>query len=162
MLNRLPRRSTLETRRRRMRAAALVCAVLWTGGPAWAFKVEAGPDWDLRVDTSVRYNAGLRVEAIDPALGNNHNYDETDYRFRRNRLVMNRLDLLSEFDASYRSRFGARLSLAGWADAAYDGNARTNPGELAPGLPYSAIGSYNGNAYSSQVKRYYRGPSGAS
>ena len=140
--------------------AAAACAALGAGTPSWAAKIEVGdPAWEIRLDTSLRYNAGVRVEAIDPAFGNSPNYDETDYRFGRGRLVMNRLDLLSELDVSYGGRYGLRVSAAGWADLAYDGKARTNPGELAPGLPYSAIGSYNGNEYSSAVKRYYKGPS---
>ena len=60
----------------------------------------AGPGLGLRLDTSVRYNAGVRAEKIDPALGNSPNFDETDYRFGRGRRVMNRLDLLSEPDVS--------------------------------------------------------------
>ena len=155
-----PRRPRHRSGRRPL-SMALACAAIGAAAPAVAVKFELpDPAWELRFDTSVRYNAGVRVESIDPALGNSPNYDETDYRFERGRLVMNRLDLLGELDLAYRGRFGARLSAAGWFDAAYDDKVRTNPGELFPGLPYSAIGSYNGNTYSSSVQRYYRGPSG--
>jgi hypothetical protein len=135
-------------------AAALAACL-----PVRAFEFDTDPAWSVRLDTSVRYNLGVRTERIDPALGNSPNYDETDWRFRRGQLVTNRIDLLSEFDVAYASRFGARLSAAAWVDFAYDGRARTNPGELFPGLPYSAIGSYENNEYSPSVKRFSRGPS---
>ena len=55
--------------------------------------------WTPRFATTL----GLRIEKIDPALGNSPNYDETDYRFGRGKVMMNRLDLLSEFDVAYRA-----------------------------------------------------------
>ena len=144
----------------RLNAIAVACAIV-ASAPAHAARIETGnPDLGVRLDTSLRYNLGVRTERIDPALGNSPNYDETDYSFKRGQLMMNRLDLLSELDVSWSSRFGGRLSAAGWFDAAYKDKVRTNPGELFPGLSYASIGSYNSNDYSSSVKRYYRGPSG--
>jgi hypothetical protein len=70
--------------------------------------------------------------------------------------MMNRLDLFSEFDLTYKGKFGVRMSGAGWRDQAYhDQKAHTNPGFLAPGLPYSAVGNYIGNKYSSTTSRYH-------
>lgn len=142
-------------------AAACTCGAVLASPPAHAVRIDTGnPELELRLDTSLRYNLGVRTERIDPALGNSPNYDETDYSFKRGQVMMNRIDLLSELDASWNNRFGLRVSAAAWADFAYDGKARTNPGEVFPGLPYSAIGSYADNGYSSSVKRFYKGPSG--
>src|SRR6185369_5267432 len=45
---------------------------------------------------------------------------------------------------------------AAWHDQAYhSGMAVTNPGFLAPGLPYSAVGNYINNEYSAETKRFH-------
>lgn len=143
-----------------LNALAVACAIA-ASASAHAARIETGnPELEVRLDTSVRYNLGVRTERIDPAFGNNPNYDETDYSVKRSGLVMNRLDLLSELDANWNNRFGGRLSAAGWYDAAFKNHVETNPGEVFPGLSYSSIGSYNNNEFSSSVKRYYGGPSG--
>jgi hypothetical protein len=145
---------------RRTRLAASItgmlagCAVLPS---ALAFDIDSGnSDVKIRFDNQVRYALGVRGESINPAFGNSPTYDETEYKFDKNKVMMNRLDLLSEFDVVYQNKFGARVSASGWYDQAYhDGKAVTNPGQLAPGLPYSAIGNYIGNNYSSTTKRYH-------
>ncbi len=125
--------------------------------PAAAFEFETGnPDVAVRLDTQVRYALGVRGEGINPAFGNSPTYDETEYRFGKNKLMMNRLDVLSEFDAVYKGKYGFRMSAAAWHDQAYSsGKAVTNPGFLAPGLPFSAIGNYVNNEYSSTTKRFH-------
>ncbi len=121
----------------------------------------ADPDLSLRWDTSLRYGLGWRAQGIDPVFGGDPNFDETEYRFRRGQLMMNRLDLLTEFDLAYRRRFGVRLSAAGWYDAAYSGGPRAHPGSIdasgtgaGPFVPYAQLGSYSGNHYSHYTSRY--------
>jgi len=145
-------------RRTRLSAAAGLVAGCAFASPAGAFEIDTpNPDIKLRLDTQVRYALGVRGEKINPAFGNSPTYDETEHRFdKRGKVMMNRLDLLSEFDAVYKGKFGGRVSAAGWYDHAYrDRRAHTNPGFLAPGLPYSAIGNYIDNEYSSTTKRYH-------
>lgn len=137
--------------------AVLLC------GHAQAFEINSGnPDLDIRWDNTVRYNLGIRGESLDSNIGNSATNQLSDYRFRRaGDVVGNRIDLLSEFDLTYKKNTGFRVSGSAWYDAAYSGKAKFNPGiEPVSGLPYSQIGSYTNNQYSSYTKRYYAGPSG--
>jgi hypothetical protein len=123
-----------------------------------AFEIETpNPDIQMRLDTQVRYALGVRGERINPAFGNSPAFDETEYRFdKRGKVMMNRLDVLPEFDVDYKGKLGARVSAAAWYDHAYhDRKAHTNPGMLAPGVPFSTIGSYIDNDYSSTTKRFH-------
>jgi hypothetical protein len=144
---------------RRTRLSAAVAALVgYALAPhATAIELETGnPDLKIRWDNQVRYGVGVRGEAINPAFGNSPTYDETEYRFQKNKVMMNRLDLLTEVDAVYQNKYGFRMSAAAWHDHAYhDRKSHTNPGFLAPGLPYSAIGNYIGNNYSNTTKRYH-------
>jgi hypothetical protein len=156
----MKRSTPLHHRARRTRlatalATALAGCVLVPR--ALAFEIDTGnSDAKVRWDTQVRYSLGVRGEDVNPAFGNSPTYDETEYRFTRHKVMMNRLDLLTEFDAVWRNRYGARLSAAAWHDEAYrDRKSHTNPGFLAPGLPYSAIGNYIGNNYSHTTSRYH-------
>ena len=127
---------------------------------AGAFELATGnTDLKIRFDNQIRYAVGLRGEKINNAFGNSPTFDETEYRAGRGDVMMNRLDLLSELDAVYKGKYGFRLSGAAWRDQAYhDRTSQTNPGLLAPGLPYSAIGNYVGNQYSATTNRFsYQG-----
>lgn len=147
------------------RLAAVLACTAFTAPLAQAFVVDTGnTDVELRWDNALRYSLGWRAEGIDPAFGNDPTYDETEYRFGRGQLMTNRFDLLSEVDLVYQRRFGARVSAAGWFDAAYGNSAKTNPGLIdssgvvpGPSVPYSQIGNYDGNAYSSYTRRYTAG-----
>lgn len=112
-------------------AAATLLALL-QAGTAQAFQLDTGDaDLKLRWDTTVKYSAAMRLKQRSPGLSstvigptgvvgaNNLNQDDGDNNFGRG-LVSNRLDLLSELDASF-GNFGARLSGAGWYDAVYNG-----------------------------------------
>jgi len=131
-------------------AAALVLA--WAGG-ASAFEIETDdPDVKMRWDNTVRYTTGVRIEDQDSRLMRNFVYDEGDSKFKRGDIVTNRIDLLSEFDVSYRGKFGARVTGAAWYDQAYD-----NPSVTAPTGTATA---YRNNEYNDTVKRFVNGPSG--
>ena len=134
-------------------AAALAVAL---PGVAPAFEVPTDiPELAIRFDNTVRANYGLRVESRDSKIGNSALSDEGDYSVDRGHAVAERIDLLSELDLVYRKRYGLRVSGAGWYDAAYGSQSRSNPNP-----PLSGIPSYIGNEYSSTTKRFYRGPSG--
>jgi hypothetical protein len=132
-------------------AAALLCATA-----AQAFEFDTGnPDLTVRWDNTLRLNYGVRVEGRDQKIGNSALADEGDYSFDRGDAVAKRLDVLSELDIVYRKNFGARVSAAGWYDAAYGDTSRGNPNAPLAGIP-----SYVNNQYSNTVKRFYAGPSG--
>nr|WP_315184730.1 DUF1302 family protein [uncultured Albidiferax sp.] len=143
-----------DSSRRSPSLTAISIAILaWSGG-AHAIEIDTGnPDLSLRADTTVRYNLGVRTDKQDSRILNNSTYDESDGKFGRGDIVTNRLDLLGEFDLTYKKQFGARVSAAAWNDQAYhDTSVRTT----VPGFS----SSYNGNQYNNSVKRYVRGPSG--
>ena len=83
------------------------------------------PDFKLRWDNTVKYSAAWRVNKQDTALLSSANQDDGDRNFSRG-VISNRLDLLTELDASYKN-FGARISGAAWLDGAYLGR-NDNPG----------------------------------
>jgi len=104
---------------------------------AHALEFDTGnPDFKLRWDNTVKYSAAARLGKRSAGLAqttfgptgvvgpNNLNQDDGDNNFSRG-LVSNRLDLLSEMDATY-GNFGARISAAAWYDAVYNrGNQNT-------------------------------------
>lgn len=104
----------------RMRGVTLALLPLLTAASAHAFEIESGnPDLRLRWDNTVKYSAGVRVKEQSPALigGVSPNKDDGDRNFGKGP-ISNRLDLLSEFDATY-GNFGARVSGAAWYDSIY-------------------------------------------
>jgi hypothetical protein len=113
-------------------ALSLVAAGL--APSAMAFKLEAGdPDLQMRWDNTVKYSAAYRLRnpsarltAGDPPAASQPGFaapgpqlDDGDRNFDRG-VVSNRVDLLSEFDLTYR-QWGARVSGAGWYDTVYNG-----------------------------------------
>ena len=135
--------------------AAAVTAAL-SAGAARAFDFDTGnPDLAVRWDNTVRYNLARRVEARDPKIGNSAVSDEGTYSFDRNDTVANRLDLLTELDVVYKNRMGMRLSGAGWYDAAYGDQSKSNPNPPLVNIP-----SYANHQYSEYTKKYYQGPAG--
>src|SRR4051812_13193758 len=102
----MKRFQTIQPPARLTRLSAAVAAVL--AGCAFvpmagAMELETGnPDLAVRWDNQIRYAIGVRGESINPAFGNNPTFDETEYKFGKNKVMMNRLDLLSEFDLSYQ------------------------------------------------------------
>src|SRR5690349_17690066 len=109
----MKRSTPLHHRARRTRlATALATAVAGCVlvPRALAVEIDTGnTDAKVRWDTQVRYSLGVRGEDVNPAFGNSPTYDETEYRFTKHKVMMNRLDLLTEFDAVWRNRYGARL-----------------------------------------------------
>ncbi|MDB5748307.1 MAG: hypothetical protein JWP72_3155 [Massilia sp.] len=129
-------------------AAALVCAF-----PALAGEIVlANPDIKMRLDATVRYTGGVRMEEQDQRLLRNYIYDEGDSKFDKHDMVTNRIDLLTEFDVSWRSKLGARVSAAAWYDNAYDDHSVRSPAGF--------LTAYRNAEYNNEVQRYVNGPSG--
>lgn len=134
--------------------AFAVAALLGHIGNACAFNIDTGnDDVEIRWDNTVRYNIAQRVKGRDSLIGNNLVSNQGTYSFDKGDVVTNRLDLLSEFDFSYRKQYGFRISGAAWYDAAYDGKARTNP-------KYANFNTYRTGNYSSYTDDLYAGPKG--
>lgn len=125
-----------RTPRHALQASALALAagaVL----PVQAFEVDTGgSDFKLRWDNTVKYSTAARLAKRSDGLSrtafgptgivgpNNLNQDDGDNNFSRG-IVSNRVDLLSELDASYGD-LGGRISAAAWYDAVYNrGNQNT-------------------------------------
>ena len=113
-------------------------------------------DLKTRWDNSLRYTWGMRMQARDSRIANNAAYDQGDALFDRYDTIANRLDWLSEFDLSYRERYGLRVTAAAWDDEAYGSHGRSNPDALGSG---AAPTSYENNKFTPYVRRYYHGPS---
>jgi hypothetical protein len=137
-----------------LRAVAAAALLAGSAGAVHAMPIATdNGDLEMRLDTQVRYNLGVRLEQRDPKIGSNANFDESDFKFDRGDLINNRLDVYTEFDLSYRQQAGFRISGAAWADAAYDSNVRSNPA-------FASRTSYSGDRYTAFTDRFYRGPSG--
>ena len=95
--------------------------------PALAFELTTGEDVKLRWDTTAKYSTAWRLDNRSAALTADPNSDDGDRNFSPG-LVSNRVDLLSEFDFSYRE-MGARVSGAAWYDLVYhQTNDNDSPG----------------------------------
>lgn len=108
-------------------AAALT--VLLSGQTAYGFMIDTGlTDTSLRWDNTVKYTAGVRVKGRNPSLLANPNADDGNQNFNAGSMMLNRIDLFSELDASYK-KFGVRFSGAGWYDQVYNQkNDNASPG----------------------------------
>lgn len=102
-----------------MPAVAVALLASMNAAPVGAFGIETGnSDIRMRWDNTIKYSAGWRLESRSDALTNDINQDDGNRNFDPG-LISNRLDLLSEFDFSYKNRYGFRLSAAGWYDDVY-------------------------------------------
>jgi hypothetical protein len=135
---------------------AVLLVLAGAGQQALALELDAGPDWAVRFDNTVTYNLGVRARQIDDKIGNNPVFAESDYSAKRGGVVTNRVNDLVEFDAQNKSGWGGRLSASLFKDFAFHDDVRTNPGQLAPATPYSALGAYTNNQFSGYTKRYYK------
>lgn len=135
--------------------SAVVIAVLTAlSQSAMAMTIDTGPgDFKLRWDNTVKY--GLAYRLRDPsqevaASSANPNFDAGDLAFNRG-IINNRIDLLSELDASYRG-FGARVSAAGWYDAVYRQSSNDYPAGGAPNTLSALSGGAN-NVFTPAARR---------
>ncbi|RJG01373.1 DUF1302 domain-containing protein [Noviherbaspirillum sedimenti] len=149
------KRKTLQRagvrRRHAVSLTAAIAGIFGVAGNAAAFQFDTNEDWQVRWDNTVSYNLGFRAKSIDPGIGNNPVFSESDYKFPKSGdVVTNRIANLTEFDAVFKRNFGARLSASMWKDFAYNNeNVANNPAN-------SALGSYSSGKYSSFTRRYYK------
>lgn len=109
--------------------AAAVLAQFSLSPQAWALELETNsPDIKVRWDNTLKHSSALRMKDASSVLVNNPpasiNQDDGDRNFGKG-LISNRLDLLSELDASYRN-FGMRISGAAWNDDVYNKSTDNN------------------------------------
>lgn len=148
----------------RIRTASVAAALSAIGAaPAWGIEFDTGnPDVLLRWDNTVRYNLGWRLEDINPHFANAFGSDETELRFKKHDLIVNRLDLLSELDYSVRNDYGFRVSAAAWSEHAYPDTTRTSDRINSIFTGSQAVPSSYGPSgrYSNYARRYVTGDSG--
>lgn len=148
--------SGFNKQRARLIAGAIALLAASQTAPAVAFEIDTGnPDLRIRFDNTIRYNLGMRLESPDARITGVANNDESDLMFDRGDIVMNRLDLLSEFDVRYQDRAGIRLSGSFWYDNAYSDLDTRTDGRLT-----NHVSNYTYGRLNNAGKRYYRGPSG--
>jgi hypothetical protein len=112
----------------------LLALCLAQGAPA--AEIDAGPDVQIRWDTTIRTTLGLRTEPADAALLKNPNADDGDRAFAPG-LISERADVLSELDIRLPDTrlgdVGIDASADGWFDAAYHQNtANRSPSSFNP------------------------------
>lgn len=125
----------------RLRLTCIVSAVV-LATQAEALEIDTGnPDFSLRWDNTLRYGAAFRLKDQNPALLRNANADDGNRNFNKG-LISHRVDILSELDAVYNKRFGARLSVAGWYDSVYN-TENDNPGFAGGAFPNQTSVPFN-------------------
>ncbi|WP_417223069.1 DUF1302 domain-containing protein [Amphritea sp.] len=102
------------------RPTVLACAILACTTQVHAFQIDTGDsELKLRWDNTVKYTTAFRLKDQSPGLNTSHddNQDDGDQNFDKG-LISNRVDLLTEFDGSYKN-LGFRVSGAAWYDDVY-------------------------------------------
>lgn len=139
-------------------AAATTTTLMALTLSAQAIEIPTGnEDLSLRWDNTLRYNLAARTQRQDAALIGNPNFDDGDRNFAKNALVANRLDLLSEFDLTFRKSMGLRVSAAGWYDDAY---RKTSGDNASVATSNHLVGGVQSLGYNDYVRRFYKGASG--
>lgn len=143
------------TRARTPRLSASALAVMASMlTPVWAASIDTGvPELKVRWDNTFKYGAGFRLK--DPsqtvaASAEQPNVDAGDLAFNRG-LINNRIDILSELDASYRN-VGMRVSGAAWYDDVYRQSSNDYPAGGAPNTLSAAAGGPN-NVFTPKTRR---------
>ena len=136
--------------------AVSTVSVLGLCGTAAAFEFNTGnDDIKLRWDNTLRYTLAQRVKGQNQNILNSPNNDDGDRNFNVG-IVSNRLDLLSELDFSYKSKYGVRVSGAGWYDQRYsdhlDNTSTSTSNHLVNGVSTQGFSNY--------VDRKFAGPNG--
>ncbi|HSW06746.1 DUF1302 domain-containing protein [Aquabacterium sp.] len=115
----LPLRNTRCTPLRHALALAAVAALAQPAGAAELINTD---DLSLRWDNSIKYTLGARTTKPSSFYTANLNTNDGDAAFPDKRdIVTNRLDLLSEFDLTFKDKAssGLRISAAAWYDHVY-------------------------------------------
>jgi hypothetical protein len=121
-------RGSHRSRRGRIARTVIASAAVLGCGAAQAFEIETDtPDLKLRWDNTFKYSNAFRTKDRSDRIMADFRTDDGDQNFSKG-LISNRIDLLTEFDASYKN-LGARLSGAAWYDTVY--NKRNDNGSPA-------------------------------
>jgi hypothetical protein len=132
--------------------AAVAALLLGLAARAGARDVDTGVDGlALRFDATLRYNLGLRTDAIDPKMSASPVFTAGENSVAQGRFSANRLDLLGELDLAWRERHGARVSAAGWYDHAYQDATVTRSAAI------TTPGTYVDDELSEYTRHRYRG-----
>lgn len=127
-------------------------AMLGVASTAQAFDIDVGNDnVTVNLTVDMRYSVGVRAEKMNPAIGNNPMYDQSEYRYpNTGDVVTNRIDVTPQITLGYNpesgpvSAFGIRSSAYAFRDVAYNsGKEYCRPGSAPPGLP-PALGGNDG------------------
>lgn len=131
-------------------------ALLLASQHAGAFRFDTSDDLLIRWDNTVKVNVMSRVAKQDkdvftPRAGAGWQLaDDADLSVDRSGggLVSTRLDLLSEFDLTWKDNFGFRVSAAGWYDPQYRDSNNDHPRDrpLSWANPGVDVGSYSDEA----------------
>ncbi len=145
-------RSKVSRRGRGCFGALLICPCV-----GWAFDIPTDvPDLNLKWDNTVKYSGAYRLhdpsaKLTSPAENtSNPNQDDGDRNFNRG-VISNRIDLLSEFDATYRN-YGLRLTGAAWYDSVYNTH-NDNPGFAGGAYPNQT--STPANQFTSRTRQIH-------
>ena len=134
-----------------LKALTLAVAAVCTAGTAHAFKVDAGPDWDMQFDNTVQWTMGWRAQSLESKIGNGPFFQAGDYKFQhKGDMVTNRVQDLIEFQGTYQQNMGFRMSASVWKDFNYTDHVAQNPA-------YAAAGShvYTNDTYTNATKHYF-------
>ena len=107
--------------RNRLAPSTIALALAAAGQTACAVELANNDSYTIRWDNSVKYTLGARTASPSSFYLDNPNSNDGDGAFKKGDLVTNRVDLLSEFDLTFKdaANSGLRVSAAGWYDAVY-------------------------------------------
>lgn len=133
---------------------AVSAGLLTLSGAARATELAtSNEDLKIRWDNTVKYSLINRLNDQSKTILASPNNDDGDRNFDQG-IVSSRLDLLSEFDVTYKDYYGFRVSGQGWYDYAYHSSRHfdnKNPGTSnhldSNGQPAIGLSNY--------AKRYY-------
>jgi hypothetical protein len=123
---------------------------------AAAFEFETGnADVKARWDNTIKYSIADRLKDRSSILTSDPNLDDGDRNFKKGGLISNRVDLLSEFDVTYRN-VGMRVSGAGWYDDVYNRSNHNNSiGIFGPGTSTVNAVSVPPNEFTKAVRNLH-------
>ncbi|MFV9650385.1 DUF1302 domain-containing protein [Pseudomonas citrulli] len=146
-----------------LQVSLLAMAVTGVINDAGAVNLDFGnPDIQSRLDTTVRYNLGIRGEGTDSRLKlgpsgtadhNNNSVALGNNRFKSGDVILNRLDVLSEFDFVVHDRYGFRVSAAAWYDPTYGGGVDDSTSD-----EFLSKQFFKNGKYSDYTRNYTTGP----
>ena len=113
------RQSEFLQRRRHRHGLAIAIAAIFSTPIAQAFVIATdNSDLKMQWDNTFKYSDAFRLKKPSPLLTSDPNQDDSDRNFNKT-FISNRLDILSEFNATYKD-FGVRISGATWYDTVYN------------------------------------------